>query len=32
MTSNEKMLQWQADLIGIDVIKPSFIETTALGK
>lgn len=31
MTNNVKLMQWQADIIGLDVIKPSMIETTALG-
>ncbi|XP_035917256.1 glycerol kinase [Anopheles stephensi] len=31
MTANATMMQWQADLIGLDVLKPKFVETTALG-
>ena len=31
MTNNVKLMQWQADIIGMEVIKPSMIETTALG-
>lgn len=31
MTNNAKLMQWQSDLIGIEVIKPAMIETTALG-
>lgn len=31
MTKNNLLLQLQADLIGIDVIKPEVQETTALG-
>lgn len=31
MTKNDLLLQLQADLIGIDVIKPEVQETTALG-
>uniref|UniRef100_A0A182J2M5 Probable glycerol kinase n=1 Tax=Anopheles atroparvus TaxID=41427 RepID=A0A182J2M5_ANOAO len=31
MTVNASMMQWQADLIGLDVLKPTFVETTALG-
>lgn len=31
MTKNELLLQIQADLIGIDVMKPEVQETTALG-
>lgn len=31
MTKNELLLQIQADLIGIDVMKPDVQETTALG-
>lgn len=31
MTNNSKLMQWQSDLIGLEVIKPSMIETTALG-
>lgn len=30
MTGNDLLMQEQADLIGIDVIKPSMAETTAL--
>ena len=31
MTSNALVMQMQADLIGIDVIKAGFTESTALG-
>lgn len=31
MTNNTTLMQWQSDIIGIDVIKPSMVETTALG-
>lgn len=31
MTNNTKLMQWQSDIIGIDVIKPLMVETTALG-
>ncbi|CRK87437.1 CLUMA_CG001238, isoform A [Clunio marinus] len=31
MTNNSMLMQWQADLIGLEVSKPSMIETTALG-
>lgn len=31
MTNNSKLMQWQSDLIGLEVIKPSMVETTALG-
>ena len=31
MTNNAKLMQWQSNLIGLEVIKPSMIETTALG-
>lgn len=31
MTTNTKLMQWQADLIGIDVVKPLMAETTSLG-
>lgn len=31
MTENKLLMQLQADLIGIDVIKPKMSETTALG-
>lgn len=31
MTNNLKLMQWQADIIGLEVIKPSMIETTSLG-
>lgn len=31
MTSNSFVMQWQSDLIGIDVIRPSMSETTAMG-
>lgn len=31
MTKNDILLQLQADLIGIDVMKPEVQETTALG-
>lgn len=30
MTENHLLMQWQADLIGIDVIKPHMAETTSL--
>lgn len=30
MTGNDLLMQEQADLIGIEVIKPSMAETTAL--
>ncbi|XP_052871956.1 glycerol kinase [Anopheles cruzii] len=31
MTVNDSMMQWQADLIGLDILRPTFVETTALG-
>lgn len=31
MTNNARVMQWQADIIGLDVIKPAMTETTALG-
>lgn len=31
MTNNDFVMQTQADLIGLDVIKPSMVETTSLG-
>lgn len=31
MTNNSNLMQWQSDIIGIDVLKPSMVETTALG-
>lgn len=31
MTNNAKLMQWQSDIVGLEVIKPSMIETTALG-
>ncbi|MDO5498414.1 MAG: glycerol kinase GlpK [Propionibacteriaceae bacterium] len=31
MTANELLMQFQADQLGIDVIRPTVIETTALG-
>lgn len=31
MTNNAKLMQWQADLIGIEVVKPLMVETTSLG-
>lgn len=31
MTNNANLMQWQSDLIGLEISKPSMIETTALG-
>lgn len=31
MTNNPTLMQWQSDLIGIEIIKPAMVETTALG-
>lgn len=31
MTNNVKLMQWQADIIGLEVVKPAMVETTALG-
>ncbi len=31
MTANEFLMQFQADLLGVPVIRPKVIETTALG-
>lgn len=31
MTENNLLMQWQSDLIGIDVIRPAMAETTSLG-
>lgn len=31
MTNNNFLMQTQADIIGLDVIKPSMVETTSLG-
>lgn len=31
MTGNELLMQFQADILGIPVVRPSIIETTALG-
>lgn len=31
MTTNNALMQWQADLTGLEVKRPSFLETTALG-
>ena len=31
MTVNETLMQFQADILGVDVIRPKIIETTALG-
>jgi glycerol kinase len=31
MTGNELLMQFQADLLGVDVVRPVVIETTALG-
>lgn len=31
MTENNLLMQWQSDLIGIDVIRPQMAETTSLG-
>lgn len=31
MTANETLMQFQADILGVDVVRPSIPETTALG-
>ena len=31
MTSNDTLMQFQADLLGVDVVRPKVAETTALG-
>jgi glycerol kinase len=31
MTANDGLMQFQADLLGVDVVRPVVIETTALG-
>jgi glycerol kinase len=31
MTANDALMQFQADLLGVDVVRPVVIETTALG-
>ncbi|GAB3939309.1 glycerol kinase GlpK [Corynebacterium tapiri] len=31
MVSNELLMQFQADILGVDVVRPKVIETTALG-
>ena len=31
MTSNELLMQFQSDLLGVDVVRPTITETTALG-
>ncbi|HEX6219650.1 MAG TPA: glycerol kinase GlpK [Acidimicrobiia bacterium] len=31
MTANDGLMQFQADLLGVDVVRPSITETTALG-
>ena len=31
MTANEFLMQFQADILGVPVIRPKVIETTALG-
>lgn len=31
MTANDALMQFQADLLGVDVVRPSVTETTALG-
>jgi glycerol kinase len=31
MTANETLMQFQADLLGVDVVRPANIETTVLG-
>jgi glycerol kinase len=31
MTSNDALMQFQADLLGVDVVRPTITETTALG-
>lgn len=32
MTNNNLLMQWQADFMGVEVVKPAMVETTALGK
>ena len=31
MTANETLMQFQADMLGVDVVRPVVAETTALG-
>lgn len=31
MTGNETLMQFQADMLGVDVVRPQVAETTALG-
>jgi glycerol kinase len=31
MTANDTLMQFQADILGVDVVRPSIAETTALG-
>lgn len=31
MTTNNNLMQWQADLIGLEIVRPAMAETTALG-
>ena len=31
MTTNNNLMQWQADLIGLEIVRPAMVETTALG-
>jgi glycerol kinase len=31
MVSNELLMQFQADILGVDVVRPQIVETTALG-
>lgn len=31
MTANDSLMQFQADILGVDVVRPTFIETTVLG-
>ena len=31
MTANDTLMQFQADILGIEVVRPKVIETTALG-
>jgi glycerol kinase len=31
MTKNDQVMQWQSDLIGMEVIRPTIVETTCLG-
>ncbi|MDE2305824.1 MAG: glycerol kinase GlpK [Gammaproteobacteria bacterium] len=31
MVANETLMQFQADILGIDVVRPAMVETTALG-